>query len=223
MVDHDDIRQRHRMQASREGIHNSSIHDSSKTVPALVEEASWQSSQGQDEEAETLMRSAIGLAIIDAFHEALVSREDYAASRSIHGVPQGTTGLREAARRRLYGLWWSARRSQSNAIDRNGRSAVTAPVPVPIPRSIMPGHRSMYELSQGAQGFQVDSRTILTDGSGMHMLMPVQPAYTTILDIVNETRLPYFRFLDLPPEIRCMVYEFYFLDPHPPYKSPYAD
>ncbi|OQO11794.1 hypothetical protein B0A48_03521 [Cryoendolithus antarcticus] len=183
MVDHDDIRQRHRVQASREGIHNSSIHDSSKTVPALVEEASWQSSQGQDEEAETLMRSAIGLAIIDAFHEALVSREDYAASRSIHGVPQGTTGLREAARRRLYGLWWSARRSQRNAIDRNGRSAVT--VPGARQRSIMSGGRSMYELSQGAQGFQADSRTILTNGAGLHMLMPVQPAHTTILDIVN--------------------------------------
>nr|OQO22403.1 hypothetical protein B0A51_12202 [Rachicladosporium sp. CCFEE 5018] len=87
----------------------------------------------------------------------------------------------------------------------------------------MPGGRSMYELSQGAQGFQADSRTNLTNGAGMHMLMPVQPTYTTILDIVNETRLPYFRFLDLPPELRCMVYGFYFVDPHPPYNSPYAD
>nr|OQO15786.1 hypothetical protein B0A51_16306 [Rachicladosporium sp. CCFEE 5018] len=87
----------------------------------------------------------------------------------------------------------------------------------------MPGGRSMYELSQGAQGFQASSDMDLKNGADTRMVMDVEPAHSSILDLVRDTRLPHFRFLDLPPELRCMVYGFYFVDPHPPYNSPYAD
>ncbi|KAK6441257.1 hypothetical protein LTR95_002522 [Oleoguttula sp. CCFEE 5521] len=203
MVDHGDIRQRHRVQASREDIPDSSNHDSREIVQAPLGYAAERISHGQVQEAQQLIKSAVGRAMMEAFEEVTGSRQGDVARRHIHGVSQSTTSFRDAARRMMYSLCRDARRSQADAIrdatcaDWKGKSAVR--LPMPVQRKIAQGGRSMYELSQGAQGFQADSRTDLSNGAGMHMLVPVQPAYTTILDIVNETRLPHFRFLDLHP------------------------